>query len=73
MFQFTEYFILKYPDGCFVGVDPGSGGYPFRAFSPDTVRFWTRKSATEYMKVCSKEGFTLHQIVDFSMKKIEII
>lgn len=73
MFQFTDFFILKYPDGCLVGVDPGSGGYPFRAVSPATVHFWNRKDAVKYMEICKKEDFTLHQIVEFQLKKIEIL
>lgn len=73
MIRLTDFFVLKYPDGSMVGVDPGSGGYPFAAFSPATIRFWRRDEAEKYLKIFNKEGLTLHKIVEFSTKKVELI
>ena len=45
----TKYYVLKYPNGKYAGMDQNSGGYPYETETLNDVNYW-HESQLEKMK-----------------------
>ena len=43
---FSAWYVIETDNG-YVGLDQGSGGYPFLTCNPNEIRFWNSKEAAE--------------------------
>lgn len=65
---FRGKWVLKYPDGTFVGVDAEAGGYPYRAHYPHNIMFWIKQElAEDYRGHFPEENFTLHEAMTLTV------
>ena len=62
---FHRFWVLKYPDGSYVGLDDASGGYPWKPgnLSPSLWKFWsTVEEAQKYSNCFPKENFKVTRL-----------
>lgn len=65
---FRYKWILRYPDGSFVGLDEDSGGYPYKARFPTQVQFWgSQDDAERYRSHFPRDNFSLHEVMSLTI------
>jgi hypothetical protein len=65
---FNGQWVLKYPDGTFVGVDVQSGGYPHRAHHPHNIHYFNDQDlAEDYRGHFPEEKFSLHEAMSLTV------
>lgn len=43
----TKYYVLKYPNGKYAGMDQNSGGYPFETDNLNQINYWSETQFEE--------------------------
>ncbi len=65
--DFTAYYVLKYPNGQFVGIDQNSGGYPYETEWPGGVQWFSLPEAKRYVKMFKE--FSIYKVESISFRK----
>ena len=69
---FIGKYIIVYPDNSPVGLDLPSGGYPYKASHPATIKYWnTYGEAQKYISHFPKENFSIVYISSFEITGTE--
>ena len=69
--DFNLYWVMKYPDGSFVGIDDSSGGYPYKTSYPSGIKWWTNtKEAERYIQMFPDKGFKLYRVVHLVIQEV---
>jgi hypothetical protein len=64
------WYVLRYSNGEYVGIDPGSG-YPYRAGTPSQIQWFpTEVLAERYRKAFP--GLTLFKITAIQLSRVEV-